>query len=70
MPQGERERETSETSNLSPSRKEGGKHPCHRERERERETSETSNLSPSRKEGGKHPCHRERERERLARHLT
>jgi len=61
MPQ--RERETSQTSNLSLSRKAGGKHPCHRERERQRETSQASNLSLSRKKGGKHPCHRERERD-------
>jgi len=67
MPQ--REKETSQTSNPSLTRKEGGKDP-----NRERETSQTSNLSLSRKEGGIHTCHRERERERdrerLARHLT
>jgi len=34
MPQRERDREPSQTSNLSLSRKEGGKHPCHRERKR------------------------------------
>jgi len=37
MPQRERERETSQTSNLNLSLKPGGKHPCHRERETERD---------------------------------